>query len=97
MKWQVVLTKTAKALLLDLSKSDQQIVLKRLQKLALEPAIQGRPLAKELSGYRRVRTGRLRIIFRTDSKTATVYVVALGLRKSGDKADAYEKARKVRR
>jgi len=37
----------------------------------------------------------LRIIFRTDSKTATIYAVALGLRKSGDKADVYEKARKV--
>ncbi len=95
MKWQVVVTDTAKALLLDLSKSDQQIVFKRLQKLSFEPEIQGKPLAKELSGYRRVRTGRLKIIFRTDPKTATVYVVALGLRKAGDKADVYEKARKV--
>jgi len=30
-KWQVVVTDTAKALLLDLSKSDQQIVFKRLK------------------------------------------------------------------
>lgn len=95
MKWQVAVTETAKKMLLKLSKGEQRSAIKRMQKLVIEPQQQGRPLSGDLAGYRRIRTGRLRIIFRVDQKKATVYIIAVGLRRAGDKADIYQITKKV--
>jgi mRNA interferase RelE/StbE len=68
-----------------------------MHQLADKPDQQGRPLSGDLSGYRRVRTGRLRIIYRTERNTNTVYIVVLGLRRAGDRSDVYEAAKKITR
>jgi mRNA interferase RelE/StbE len=95
--WSVAVTDTAKAMLLKLSKRDQKSVVSRMHQLADKPDQQGRPLSGDLSGYRRVRTGRLRIIYRTERNTNTVYIVVLGLRRAGDRSDVYEAAKKITR
>jgi mRNA interferase RelE/StbE len=53
----------------------------------------------ELVGYRSVRAvgQRYRIIYRVEDERVTVLVVALGIRKQGDKKDVYELAKKLLR
>jgi mRNA interferase RelE/StbE len=70
-----------------------------LRRLEYEPELQGKPLADELVGYRSVRAvgQRYRIIYRIEDQRVTVVVVALGIRKEGDKKDIYELAKKLKR
>ncbi len=53
----------------------------------------------ELIGYRSIRAvgQRYRILYKLYEGRVTVLVVALGIRKDGDKQDAYELARKLKR
>ncbi|MFO8240305.1 MAG: type II toxin-antitoxin system RelE/ParE family toxin [Dissulfuribacterales bacterium] len=97
MTWSVAVTDTAKAMLPKLSKRDQKSVVSRMHKLAHKPDHQEKSLSGDSSGYRRVRTGRLRIIYRTERNTNTVYIVVLGLRRAGDRSDVYEAAKKITR
>ena len=65
--------------------------------LAEEPEKQGKALIGELSGYRSLRVigQRYRIIYRVDTNNALVLIVALGIRKAGNKKDVYALARKL--
>jgi mRNA interferase RelE/StbE len=51
----------------------------------------------ELSGFRSIRAvgQRYRIIYKVEEEKITVLVVALGIRKEGDKKDVYERAKKL--
>jgi len=53
----------------------------------------------ELIGYRSVRVvgQRYRILYTIEAERVPVIVVALGIRKEGDKKDAYELAKKLLR
>jgi len=77
----------------------QRLVARRIDSLAQEPDKQGKPLTGELSSLRSVRAGgqRCRILFRVESERVVVLVVALGLRKEGERRDVYELARKLLR
>jgi mRNA interferase RelE/StbE len=65
--------------------------------LADNPELQGSPLVDDLSGYRSVRAvgQRYRIIYRVDHDNMRVIVVAVGIRKEGDKKDIYKLAQKL--
>jgi mRNA interferase RelE/StbE len=80
--------------------SDRRIREKIDQKingLANEPEKQGKELGGDLEGYRSVRAvgQRYRIIYRIDGENVVVVVVALGIRKEGDKKDVYKLAQRL--
>jgi mRNA interferase RelE/StbE len=64
----------------------------KISGLANEPEKQGKELGGDLEGYRSVRAAsqRYRIIYRVDGENVVVIVVALGIRKEGDKKDVYK-------
>ena len=72
---------------------------KRIERLQSEPEKQGKPLNDELTGYRSVRAigQRYRIIFKIEEELILVVVVTVGIRKEGDKKDAYALAEKLAR
>jgi mRNA interferase RelE/StbE len=56
-----------------------------------EPEKSGKPLACDLAGYRRLRTGQTRIVYRVDAKHIEVLVIAVGQRRDDE---VYETAQK---
>ena len=71
----------------------------RIDDLEEEPEKQGKPLTGDLSGYRSLRAvgQRYRIIYQVERNKVLVFVIALGIRKEGNKADIYELAKKLLR
>lgn len=69
----------------------------RMDGLGEEPEQQGRPLVGELAGIRSVRVAgqRYRVLYRVIRKEVQVMVLALGVRRAGDRQDIYELARKL--
>jgi mRNA interferase RelE/StbE len=72
-------------------------ILERIEQLQTEPEKRGKPLTEELRGYWSLRAvgQRYRIIYRIENNRVEVIVVAIGLRKEGDRKDAYEIALKL--
>ena len=100
MKHQLELTPTALKMLGEIA--DQRIrekIAQRIDRLAEEPEKQGKPLVGELAGYRSVRAGGqgYRILFTIKQEAATVVVLAVGLRRQGDRSDIYALAKKLLR
>ena len=75
----------------------RQQIAKRIDKLAEDADKQGKPLFAELVGYRTLRAvaKRYRIIYRIDNGLVKVFVVAVGIRKEGDKYDVYRLAQQL--
>ncbi|HEY7094217.1 MAG TPA: type II toxin-antitoxin system RelE/ParE family toxin [Ktedonobacterales bacterium] len=97
-QWTIQLTQTATDTLHQIK--DQRTLRKivtRIQGLTNEPDKQGKPLTGALAGYRSLRAAgqRYRIIYQLDNGTIIVYVVLIGLRKEGSKADIYELAQRL--
>ncbi len=98
--WKVVITHVAKKHLASIKDRRVQEGLKTcLRRLEYEPEMQGKPLSNELAGYRSIRAvgQRYRIIYKIEEEQVIVAVVAVGIRKAGDKKDVYELARKLAR
>ncbi len=70
-----------------------------LRRLEYEPEQQGKPLKNELAGYRSVRAvgRRYRILYKIEEDQVVVVVVALGIRKEGDRKDVYALAKRLAR
>ena len=99
-RWTVSLTREAEIQLTAIR--DQRVqkgLVARLKQLEYEPELQGKPLTDELVGYRSVRAvgQRYRIIYKMKAERVIVTVVALGMRKEGDKKDIYQLAKKMMR
>ena len=64
----------------------------KINGLAHVPELQGEPLHDDFAGYRALHVigNRYRIIYRIESDIVSVFVVAAGIRKAGDKSDIYE-------
>lgn len=75
----------------------QKKIFERVRGLEAEPEKQGKPLIGELAGYRSIRAvgQRYRIIFQVEDEKIIVLVIALGLRKEGNRKDIYSLARKL--
>lgn len=71
-------------------------VVRRAYALHTEPAAQGKPLQEDLKGLYSVRAAgqRYRIVYRVQEMASEVTVLVVGIRKEGDKRDAYEVARR---
>lgn len=98
--YDVRLTPTAKSMLAAMrDRRIQEKIRDRIDELARYPEKQGNPLIGELTGYRSVRAvgQRYRIIYRVHRPQAEVLVVAVGIRKEGDRSDVYTLASKLLR
>lgn len=98
MRWRVELTVAAETLLNRINdRRVQDQLIKRMERLADFPEQQGKPLSGDLFGYYSVRAvgQRYRIIYQLDHQTVIVHVVALGIRKHGDKKDIYTLAQRL--
>jgi mRNA interferase RelE/StbE len=74
------------------------VVFRGAEGLASEPEKQGKALTGDLAGLRSLRTAagqRYRIIYRVERDRVLVLIVALGLRREGDRKDIYSVARKL--
>jgi mRNA interferase RelE/StbE len=69
------------------AKAIQRVIDERLARG--EPDKAGKPLSGDLSGYRRLRTGQTRIVYRVDSRRIEVLVIAVGQRRDDE---VYERA-----
>jgi mRNA interferase RelE/StbE len=49
-----------------------------------EPDKSGKALSGDLAGYRRLRTGQTRIIYRVDGKRIEVLIIAIGMRRDDE-------------
>jgi len=75
----------------------QEKIRERIDALAQAPELQGKPLRGELAGYRSLRAAgqRYRVIYRVENMKVLVVIIALGLRREGDKKDVYALAAKL--
>lgn len=80
----ILYSKTARSLISKLHPEIKPIVRSRLDKLKKEPFL-GKRLQRELSGYRSLRTGRYRIIYKIDEDKKTLQTHYVGHRR-----DVYE-------
>lgn len=100
MEYKIVLTPTAREMLADIQdRRTRESITRRIDELRTEPGQRGSPLWSSLEGYRDLRAAgqRYRIIYRVEDQTVTVLVVAIGIRKEGDKGDIYELTQRLLR
>ena len=98
MTYRIVLTPTAVRLLEAITdRRVREQIRTRIDSLAHDPERQGKPMREELAGWRSLRAvgQRYRIIYRVDRHRVLVIVVAVGLRKEGDRQDIYRLAQKL--
>ena len=77
----------------------RRLISQRADQLVTSPEQQGKPLMGEVAGFRSVRAvgQRYRIVYRVERRVVTVLIVAVGRRRSGDRSDVYELARRLLR
>jgi len=75
----------------------RESIVERIEALKAHPEQIGKPLVGELAAYRSLRVAgqRYRVIYRIEKQRVIVLVVALGIRKEGDKRDIYALAKKL--
>ena len=98
--YQVRLTPTARSMLSAIKdRRVQGAIRDRIDGLARDPDKQGKPLLGELKGFRSVRAvgQRYRIIYRIEREKVQVLVVAMGIRREGDREDIYRLAQRLLR
>ncbi len=100
MRWKIKLTLPAlKQLAAIRDTRVREGISRRINALENDPERQGKPLSDELTGYYSIRAvgQRYRILYKLEAERVIVVVVALGIRKQGDKKDVYELAKKLAR
>ena len=98
MNYKIIISPSALKMLKTIS--DRRIrerIRDRIQGLSKDPEKQGKPLTGELSGYRSLRAvgQRYRIVYRVEKEKILVYILAMGIRKEGDRGDIYTLAKKL--
>lgn len=94
--YKVKLTKIAATNIKKLDKRTQSQVISKIEALKNEPLLLGKPLKGSLRELRSVRAAgqRYRIIYKVVEEEIVVIVVAVGIRKEGDRGDIYELMKK---
>ncbi|MBI2001264.1 MAG: type II toxin-antitoxin system RelE/ParE family toxin [candidate division NC10 bacterium] len=98
--YRVVLTPTARSMLAAIKvRRIQEKIREKIDGLARDPDLHGKPLLGELTGLRGVRAvaQRYRIIYRVHQDRVEVLVVAIGLRREGHREDIYRLAQRLLR
>jgi mRNA interferase RelE/StbE len=100
MNWKVEISKPALEQLQNITdKRVRDNLFERIEELSNDPENQGKQLRNELSGLRSVRAigQRYRILFKVERERVVVVIVAVALRKKGDRSDIYQLAAKLLR
>lgn len=100
MTYRIVVTPTALKMLSDITDARiREKIVELIGALSREPEKRGKLLAGELTGYRSIRAvgQRYRIIFEIKREAAVVVILAVGLRREGDRSDIYALAKKLLR
>ncbi len=98
MIYQILIQPIARKMLVDIAdRRILRIIRERIDGLKYDPEKQGKPLAGDFAGYRSIRAAgqRYRIIYRVERHRVTIEIVAVGIRKEGDRRDIYETARRL--
>lgn len=98
LSWRILVGRSAQMHLQAIK--DQRIqrrILKALHDLEHDPETKGKPLGGTLAGYYSIRavSQRYRIIYKIEVASSQVYIVAIGLRKEGERLDIYALAEKI--
>ena len=98
MSYRIIISPAAFAMLQEIS--DRRIrekIVMVIDRLVEEPDKQGKALTSELQGFRSIRAvgQRYRIIYKVKQETVIVYVVAVSIRRDGDRNDIYSLAKKL--
>ncbi len=100
MRWNIKLTQPALRQLAAIKDTRiREQISRKINALTDNPEQQGKPLSDELTGYYTVRAvaQRYRILYKLEADQIIVVVVAMGIRKDGDKKDVYALAKKMAR
>ena len=95
--YAIKLTRIAAEFIAKLDKKSQQQIIEKIEVLKEEPLKVGKQLKGNLQDYRSIRSvgQRYRIIYRVKETEIEVIVVAVGIRREGDKKnDIYELMKK---
>jgi mRNA interferase RelE/StbE len=86
MAWKVIVHPGVEDDLRELGTRDSRIIVDVLEHRIAngEPDKIGKPLSGQLAGFRRIRTGHLRIVYRVDGTKIEVLVIAAGLRRDDE-------------
>lgn len=90
--YRITLTELAAQTLKRLEATARNQIIRKIEQLEQDPALLGKPLSGPLKGFRSVRAAgqRYRIVYRIEDERIVVIVMAVGIRKAGDKQDIYE-------
>ena len=97
--WQVEITETAAEMIRGIKDTHVRgKILEAIAGLQQHPE-RGKPMVGELASYRSLRAvgQRHRILYQIQAEKITVYVVAVGISKEGDRGDIYELTKKLLR
>jgi len=94
--YSIKLTQIAAEALAAIDVKTRSQILSKIEQLKEEPLLLGKALIGPLKEFRSVRAAgqRYRIIFKVVESQIIVIVVAVGIRKAGDKKDIYELMKK---
>lgn len=94
--YTIKLTERASEYIKSLDKKSQEQILEKIMVLQTEPLKVGKQLKGNLKEYRSIRSvgQKYRIIYQVNNKEIVVIIVAVGIRKDGDKKDIYELMKK---
>ena len=94
--YNIKLTLLAAETIQKLDSNAQKQIINKIEALKREPLLLGKALKGPLKDYRSIRAvgQRYRIIYKVNAQEILVIIVAIGIRKSGDKKDIYELMKK---
>ncbi len=94
--YKIKLTKIASESLKKLDRRTQTQVISKIERLKEEPLLLGKQLKGPLKELRSIRAAgqRYRIIYRVFETEILVVIIAVGIRRAGDKKDIYELMKK---
>ena len=94
--YKIKLTKIAAEYIKKLDSKAQKQIIEKIELLKNNPKQVGKQLKGNLKEYRSIRSvgQRYRIIYQINEKEIIVIIVAVGIRRDGDKKDIYELMKK---
>ncbi len=96
MTFKVGVTPVARDMIAKIKNPERKTILNKIRGLENDPEKQGCPLTGDLSEYRSLHVaGRYRAIYRVKRSEIEVLVIAVGIRKEGDKSDIYVLVKKL--
>ena len=98
MKYSINLTPTASRMLEEIQdRRVREKIITTIDRLTHDPQKQGKPLLGPMQGFRSLRAAGqgYRIIYTVKEEQVIVIVVAIGIRKGGDKGDIYFRLQKL--